>query len=314
MLLLRKIGLLCLAVILLSGCSNAHILVLDQHDDPVEGVLIHSNIQPGNAFFSQSETTAKYTDKAGKMTLPVGKWFRLMLVRKEGYQFRETVQFKQEFGGDIFGSSAEKFTAESPLVIRGWKRGEQAELTYIGGKVVFPDDIEQCTLELIQPNEKNALTEPLVLELKLETTFKQKKWTDPVEIYYDADKWSAELAMSGAELQDTDDLFLNEAPEIGYQNAISYPSEEFPGNYAEKYIFIKDQSNKYFGGGLLFFNADRGTKGSLDEVNNQIARFQIWLNFDGSTNIMRTDKQTTWRALEGHMDKSFHCRESLDYW
>lgn len=110
---------LVIIIAAITACSRAHVLVLDQNNDPVEGVRIHTNIQPGNAYFSRSKTTVKYTNKKGRATFPVGGWFRFTRVEKEGYQFREMEQLQRQYGHDILGTYAKRFTRKKPLILRG---------------------------------------------------------------------------------------------------------------------------------------------------------------------------------------------------
>ena len=307
-------------ILVLAGCGTyAHIKVVDQHNNPVEGVLVRSDIQPGNAFFFSGERTVEYTDHNGRVQLPVGRWFRLTKVEKEGYQFRPTMQIKRKYGSSMLGRKVSQFTAANPLVLRAWKRGEQPELTYVSGQVYFPDDVHQCTLTLVEPNRENGLDEPLVWRINLEADYRPalERRTTPTRQFV-AEKWHGWTTMSGARVKDTDDLFMNRAPAQGYQTKVTWgPFAHGKGpdgdEVEDRQLFVEGEGGAFYGGAVLFLRPDNGTKADLDEVNSHRALFQFWFNFNGSTNIMRRAGKIWWdpSPMYGdHLrDTRVHCRE-----
>jgi len=313
---LQKLAIL-VSFAVLGGCSDyAHIKVVDQNEQPVEGVLVRSHIQPGNAFFFKGETTVEYTDEQGRVRLPVGRWFRLTKVEKEGYQFRPTEQIKKEYGNSRLGEAASQFTADNPLVLRAWKRGEQPDLTYAGGKVFFPDKLDRCTVTLVEPTKANGLDEPLVWQFDLESEYRPAKeeYKTPTR-QFKAQKWSGWTRMPGARLQGTDDLFMNRAPEQGYKDKVKWGPfvyGESPRGIREdeRQLFIKGENGKFYGGAIFFIRPDRGTKAALSDVNNQGAYFRFWFNFDGSTNIMREMERAQWNRLDKFPNERVHCHEA----
>lgn len=314
---LAKAGLLLFtlwALFKLVTCSQAHVLVVNQNGQPIEDVLVRSNIQPGNAYFFSDETTVEYTDDDGRATLPVGRWFYINLVEKEGYQFRPWAQFKRDFGDYTFGQSAERFTHDDPLVIQGWKRGEQPDLHYTGGVVYFPDNLEQCTLELVTPDEENGLSEPVVWKFNMETKYVpyDPRIAKP-EKQFDADGWKGWFELSNGLLKDTDDLFLNQAPESGYVKKVEIgPFSGYDDRGLDprkRKIFIKGDTAGFYGAALLFLDPDRTTKPALDHVNRHGLRFQMWFNFSGQSNVMRDERHTAWDSLSDWMEERYRCKE-----
>lgn len=305
-----------LLLIFFAGCSRVHVKIEDQHGDPVEGAKVHSNVQPGNAYFFRSKHTVKYTDETGRVVLPGGSWFTIEEVRKKGYQFNIKQQFLRKYGSITLGKSASRYGRSDPLVIKAWKRGEQPDLTYVGGRVYFPDNVEQCTLVLVEPNRENGLQEPLTLVFDVQSKFERDIDTTNPDQKYVAEEWTAWFQISGAKLTDTDDIFMNMAPESGgYSRTLTLgpfnKRDEPPGiDEEDRRLFIKGGDGKFYGGAVLFVKPDRGTKPSFDAVNKQGMAFQFWFNFDGSPNVMRSKSQTYWRHSGSSMRDYRYCEEA----
>ena len=318
---LRALGILILlstVVLGLTACSRAHVLVLDQNDDPVEGVRIHTNIQPGNAYFFRSKTTVKYTNKKGRATFPVGGWFRFTRVEKEGYQFREMEQLQRQYGTDILGTYAKRFTRKEPLILRAWRRGKVPDLTYISGRIYFPDTIEHCTVEILSPKEDEAIAEPIYIRIKLVSDYvRTKEDLRTPEQQFVTKGWHGSFAVSDASVIDTDDLFMNRAPEQGYSDGVVWGpilySEREPGiNNNSRQLFIKSDSGDYYGGAILLLEPDNGTKAAMSDVEDHRVYFQAWFNFNGSTNIMRDERNTVWRRDRDFFYTNYYCHEAPD--
>lgn len=304
---LRNASILLVTVLSISGCSRAYIQVKNQHGDPVEDVHITAVSSSGlNSFFGGSNATTKYTNSRGRASFPVGAMFRINKVEKEGYQFRVNAQLREKYGNSTLGSLAKRFRPKNPLVIKAWKREVQPELTYVGGRVFFPDDIGHCTLKIIESSDESGLNEPITIRFNLETSYKKNEGTTNPDQIYVADKWRGWFEVPGAMLQDTDDLFLNRAPDSGYLDRLEYP---YSYGGLEKRLFVRGKNDAYYGGGQLFIKASRGTKPSLDAVNKQGVIFQFWFNFDGDRNIMRDEAHTVWSVTSGWMDPRYECEE-----
>lgn len=300
----------------LATCERVHVQVVDQHGDPVRGALVRSNIQPGNAYLFNSETTIERTDWGGGVTLPGGSWFTINEVRKDGYQFRVTEQFSREHGSTDLGKWASRFDRTNPLVVKGWKRGEVPDLTYVGGRVYFPDNLEQCTLTLVEPNKGNGLEKPLQVRFDIESKFRKHEDTGNPNHLYRANKWKAWFELTDAKLLATDDLFMNYAPKDGYDKKLTMGPLQFGrGNQrldpVEPQMYAKGKDEDFYGGAVLFMKPDRGTKPSLDVVNRQGMAFQFWFNFDGDRNVMREDRRIVWKVFQGSLDESYSCEEEV---
>ena len=309
---------LVIIIAAITACSRAHVLVLDQNDDPVEGVSIHSSIQPGNAYFSKGKTTIKKTNAKGRAVFPVGKWFEVTYVRKDGYQFREVEQFKRKYGHYIFGIYAKEFNKDNPLVIRAWKRGKVPDLTYISGRIYFPDTIDHCTVEILSPKEDDAISEPIYFRVQLVSDYRpaREELRNPTRNFV-TNGWHGSFAVSDASIIDTDDLFMNHAPEHGYSDGVVWGpivySEQEPGiNNNSRQLFIKSDSGDYYGGAILLLTPDKGTKAAMSDVEDHRVYFQAWFNFNGSTNIMRNERNTVWSRDRDFFYTNYYCREAPD--
>lgn len=306
-----------LLVALLAGCSRAHIKVVDQYGEPIEGVLVRQSFYhpswipltfPGNR--GSTEIITKHTDAKGRLTLPVdwsGFPVNITHVEKSGYQFRAFEQIKRDYWGRRgtgIRPDEYEFPYDTPLVIQGWKREEQAELTYVSAYVSIPRTLETCTLKMDKKyppsldwwdqqrrRKEHVLFDPPVI-IKIQQGTEIKEFTHGSNSVQQSKipVWRAQLSVQGAKIQETDDLFMNLAPESGYhhETVLSKGSEAttlsgFSGARVFQ-VFVRSEDGSFYGGGMFLFSPDsRGVA------------FFLWFNFNGSRNIMRHPSETFWK-------------------
>lgn len=198
--------------------------IVDQYGNPVPGVVVKYKAQSqylaaGTGF---GKTT---TDEDGRFNTRGAEGVGLSIRKfiKPGYQFSGIQDFDnfQRFEHSILWRD---FTIDSPYVFKAWKVDRYPEVN-TGGTTFGFDLGELYSMDFTAPYVTNV---------------KHKKKLDlDLQVRFDRDDagWRVKLLVPDGGLIETDDLFMNLAPEEGYRQEINYSGPK------EKYISIK---KKYY--------------------------------------------------------------------
>ena len=198
--------------------------IVDQHGDPVPGVVVKYKAQSqylaaGTGF---GETM---TDGDGcfntKGAEGVGLSIREFI--KPGYQFTGIEEFDnfQRFENSVLWRD---FTKEKPFVFKAWKVNQYPSVNV--GETTFGFDLGVFYSMDFTAASVNRVKQRGVLDLDLQ-----------VIIDHDESGWKVKLLVPNGGLIETEDYFLNLAPEDGYQKEVTLRGAK------EKYVEI---SKKYY--------------------------------------------------------------------
>lgn len=188
--------------------------VIDQHGDPVSGAIV-TYIGQGEVFARGSGTQYTETDDNGIfITMDMqGAAFVVERIEKEGYQSTPRERFLNNYGHPRKGLLWEKYsTIENPFVFKAWKVAESGypNVRKSQGRYGFKPG---TTYSLdFTAKHKSVVKKEGRLDLDLQVTF--KKDTD--------ESWTLVLKVPNGGLLETEDLYMNLAPETGYHQELAF--------------------------------------------------------------------------------------------
>jgi len=226
---------------------NFHLKIVDQNGDSVPGVKIEYDVSRSPGFVSPGRYVG-LSDEQGWFSLAGTKAATVDLVSftKPGYVFRAT---KKE--SSIAAMNEQHlYTSDAPLIVHAWKLGKPAKLLEYDGfrDVYVPNDGSWTSLYLIlhrklvtkEGKQPDADFWVSVVARFVDPTAKIKKGLD----------WSMELEVPNGGLLKSEDLFLYEAPESGYEPrfSVNYEADD-PAVLADlrKNFYILLRSGEVYG-------------------------------------------------------------------
>jgi len=278
----------------------------------VEGAKITYSTQDGNAYLSARNGRYGTSDKDGMIRMVLGGYNNFWELTKPGYQFDLTRQMSWRFGV-LYKNDLRKYDKKNPLIIYGWRRGEEPTLvTSVGAIYGFGEGVE-CTVSLLKASKGNRLDQDIKLKYKI--TGEWEKITDEELLTINPDQqyklknFHATLEVPGAGIKRTEDVFMHEADEANYQERVVFDSE-----YRREYIhfYIRENTGRYYGGAIVWAKHPLpGSKGKSDDVKNirGSVRAKFWFNLEGSPNIMRAENADWSARKELPADPDFRCEE-----
>jgi len=198
--------------------------IIDQYGNPVSGVVVKYKAQSqylaaGTGF---GETT---TDEEGRFNTRGSEGVGLSIRKfiKPGYQFSGIQDFDnfQRFEHSVLWKD---FTKDKPYIFKAWKVDRYPEVN-TGGTTFGFDLGELYSMDFTASSVKRV---------------KHKEKLDlDLQVLFDRDDtgWRVKLLVPDGGLIETDDLFMNLAPEEGYRQEVSYSGPK------EKYVSVK---KKYY--------------------------------------------------------------------
>lgn len=243
--------------------------VIDENGNPVSSAKIQftwTDISPKGTSSAQS-----LSDEQGLFAL-TGKTGKFLEVRvsKEGYYTYSENRFAFEYAA-FFDNNYHQADAKAPIVFRLRKKGEvPEELTARRTLMGIKPTGEPHYIDL-QTTRKTAAGQG---DLAISITR-----TAPADVkQYD---WSASIqGVNGAELLESTDEFMFEAPEAGYQPAYSYKfAESDPAwkNQMSRKYFVRARDGKLYGRLEISFIPKYRDTGAAD--------IKFFVNPTGSKNL-----------------------------
>lgn len=250
------------------GCSSSYyVKLVDQDGDPIPGAEIVYATQSGNSYFNDRDPHREKSDANGIAKLTYANQNEFFRIEKSGYQFDFRRQLLQRFG-NLYGGQLKKYTRSKPLVIYGWRRGEEPNLVYAKGRIAGVTDEDDCLINLVMANQYPSFVENIRLKVSVDELF------------------GTNLEVVNGEIKKTDDVFLHRADEEGYSSSVTIP---FSLDGEPKFFYIKGKGGYYYGGAIVYTLLVKSNNQAQKEPAKLRARAEFWFNLNGSRNIMRPE-------------------------
>lgn len=218
--------------------------VIDQHGQPVVGAEVNMMVAGGGSFAPGSGPVRVTTDEAGMFRVQAkGQQMEILSVKhpnltrpvfnvagvKRVYGFLDTVgRFGEQYSWRSYTSP------DKPFVIDVW-RVEKFEKLEHGSGGFLP-----------VPNGKNDEQAGIIVSCTREEKAPNTHWSDQ------KGSWSITFSPIDGGIQETNDLYLNEAPESGYQPELTVTMERGDPDYkvniqpARRYYYTA-HNGKWYG-------------------------------------------------------------------
>ncbi len=241
--------------------------ITDQNGIPVPGVKISITVS-----FSLKNKTEKIelsSDNGGLFSLTGIRGSRLYIDKfeKEGYI---EGNFSRRFGYGRHTPEIHYPNRDNPVVIRMWKKGETEPLVREETEIIVTGDNREFYTDLISGTTSEELTDQadLVIRMKIDKP-------DEENLY----NWHISIGAVNGGLIETDDEFLYQAPESGYQqNMNMFFDKTFRwSNDAYKKLYLKSRNGKVYAGlklRILTYHTGKG-----------LIRISSLINPNGSRNL-----------------------------
>jgi len=253
--------------------------VVDQHGEAVPNVKVVYSMG-GFGSFGQpfSRVNSVQSDSNGVFTLSGdSSSFSFRSLSKIGYEFTHVESyytFPQHKGMKL----KYKGTPDKPVLIQTWKKGEVAELIFEKDYYNFTSDGAPYTVDLHKRTKTKGVHQgDLIVTYDAETDTRRHSPLD----------WKFVVKSIDGGLIQTDDPYMNEAPEAGYQPTWMIESKKDDENYIyDSHVinfYLKSRGGKSYARIKLEF---------LPYYPNGVGKIHIrsWLNPTGSRNLQSSRK------------------------
>lgn len=206
--------------------------IVDQYGEPVPGVLVKYKaisvyLAAGTGF---GETT---TDAEGRFNTQGAEGAGLSIREfiKGGYQFPGILDFDnyQRFEDSVLWKN---FTKDKPYVFKAWKVDRYAKVN-VGDEIFLFDLGVLYSMDFTASSVKRVKKKG---DLDLDVQ---------VLINRDDSGWNVTLSVPNGGLIETDDAYLNIAPESGYQKKITYSGAKEKNNEIDKKYYLHSRGKLY---------------------------------------------------------------------
>ena len=206
--------------------------IIDQYGEPVPGVLVKYKaisryLAVGTGF---GETTS---DGEGRFNTKGAEGAGLSIREfiKEGYQFPGILEFDnfQLFEDSVLWKD---FTKDKPYVVKAWKVDRYAKLN-VGDEIFLFDLGTLYSMDFTAPSVKQV----------------KRKGEHNLDLHVLIDRddlaWNVTLSVPNGGLIETDETYMNIAPENGYQKTITYSGAKEKNNELDKKYYLRSRGNMY---------------------------------------------------------------------
>jgi len=261
--------------------------IIDQHGEPVVGAKVQMEIGyypfiPNGNFYPSYRKRVVETDAEGKFSImgEKGESFSFDLIEKEGYEIDRT-----GFGGAILSRGGVELlkrisNPDKPVIFHAWKKSEAEPLIHNEILIGFSPDGKRYAVDLITPKKVvNGNSGDIIISFNRHPNAKFNEGFD----------WNVTLMAIGGGVTETNDLFMNEAPEGGYESVWSLEMKKSEPDYqrdAKRKFYLKSRNGKVFGR-LEFEFIPLYNKDSVIDA-------KWWLNPNGSRNLQYDPKKRIW--------------------
>ena len=209
-----------------------HGKIIDQYGSPVAGVQVH---YIGNRSVSAagSGEGRLFTDENGAFVINTkGKALVIHEMKKLGYELPKRQRFSNS-GGHQTDLSWRSFTSANPYIVNAWKVESYPDIKKGKPFLGFTPDGRDYTIDFLS---KNKTKNEGVTEGDLRIRFKR-----------DEENWELEITAANGGLQETEDEYLNLAPENGYASSLIYAGKKHEARKIRKNIYFSSRSGQLYG-------------------------------------------------------------------
>ena len=255
--------------------------VIDQHGDPVVGATVKVDIGyypfiPNGNFYPSHKKRKLVTDSEGKFSIvgEEGESVSIDLVEKSGYEIHYWFPPLTSFIFSRVGIEGLKKVGnpDKPVIFHAWKKAEAEPLVYSEGFYGFYKSGEPYTIDLNKGKKVKgvALGDLLI-------TFNR----DPSGSRMNPSSWAVSVKAIGGGVVETTDLFMNEAPNEGYEPSWNISFKKGALGYksrSEKHFYLKSRSGKsYSKVKMIFWPYYRADADAIE--------IKAWVNPNASRNL-----------------------------
>ena len=251
--------------------------VIDQHGNPVVGAKVKAEwayfpFIPNGDFGPNYKTLHLTTDSDGRFSIQKddGMSIAIDAIEKEGYQIKSKKFYMFSDGGYKMLQSFND--PENPVIFHAWKKAEAEPLIYSEGFYGFYKSGEPYTIDLNKGKKVKgvALGDLLI-------TFNR----DPSGSRMNPSSWAVSVKAIGGGIVETTDLFMNEAPDEGYEPSWNISFKKGAGGFLhriEKHFYLKSRSGKSYSKVIMIFWPYYRADADAIEI-------KAWVNPNGSRNL-----------------------------
>jgi len=214
--------------------------VIDQHGEPVMGAKItgyysYYPLIPNGDFTSSSKGFERVSDANGLFSIldKKGISIRIGLIEKEGYEFEKSRLYMFDRGG--IKMLKEIGNPDKPVIFKAWEKTEAEHLVSLEKRVYLSFDGQKIAVDL-HVKSCGAQSDFTV------SVIRSGSRINPAD-------WQVVLEVAGGGLIESSDLFMNLAPESGYQSKVVISNKRSDENYtsqADKKYFLKSKNGKSY--------------------------------------------------------------------
>ncbi len=224
---------------------NLHGKVVDQNENPVPGVLVQFGAHSAYLARGSSSQTVT-TDSNGYFSThgAKGAGISIFNVEKKGYEFRISYINDPAMRRISFDNIKkhptsllwQDYSRESPYILRMWKIEQYPKLRQNDTKFKFKPDGTEYTLDFTSKSRPTPEPGRTVGDIK-------------VTFVTEDNNWSLHLSAVEGGLLESEDVYMNLAPEFGYQKSIEYSYEkgELAGDHKLVNLFFKSRNGQVYG-------------------------------------------------------------------
>lgn len=244
--------------------------IVDQYGDPVEGVKIRvglGSVYGGTSILTTSDAQGRFLVRDVEATS-----MGAHEMKKPGYEFHlRGVYFRSYVRKGEHNRVWSDYTSENPFIYHAWKLSEPELLLHEASKLVR---LKPGTTYTVHFDRRNLLEEGRNDGDLWITLVRPPNITSR-----DAMDWSISIEAVAGGLIETDDLFMYEAPELGYQPVWEEHYSQFrAGRWVDRKFYIKARNGKVYGRITMEIAPVYGNEFSAIDFN-------YWINQNGSRNL-----------------------------
>jgi len=276
-------------VLLFSYCAydKFYVKVIDQYGVPVHDVNVVVGSLTVLLMAVGSETDYLKTDSDGRFRIG-GPRVGIELIEKNGYEFAGKYGYGSTSINMSYNRKLHKNSYDNPYYIIAWKRDKPDALVGTGGYIatklqssekyynaVFLKDNSHFG-KMIETKVIDQLDETLIIR------YTEDKSQTIKHIAKELHPWELTLTVPQGGLIETDDIFRNLAPEVGYQQSWTIRSADLGGvgSWTKNTFYIKAKNGQIYGQFSIKYRSDM----------HDFSIGPYWLNFNGSRNLTRPKK------------------------
>lgn len=251
--------------------------VIDQHGNPVSGALVKAWIGKWRILDSNASYYEFTTDAQGNFSIENIGAINLIIksIEKTGYQIKADLYLhgSKKDANDptpLWGDTSKG----KPWIIHAWKESSEEYLIYKEGKYGLKYDGRKYTVNFQSGKKIEGINSNGDLIVSI--------WRDPNSSRGNVGNWRASLEAIGGGVIETEDTFMNEAPENGYKRvwdiAFAKDEEGYRRQTNWKKFYLESQHGKTYGRLEIKFWPYFNDKESMVHI-------KYWANPNSSRNL-----------------------------